>query len=509
MYKSIHDISPVTSNGAEVDERRLTHQWAGLWRILILSTFENTVFPYYRYIRVLSLRDLAALLDDSIFRDQISREFFKGELAGFAVDPRGRVNLRSRGHGYNIPATVERIGDRLTEQTTMIEELDCSEINHESLSRWIPRLKRLQQLRLWNGTALIGAGSLLKAHCPDFTILKFFMWRDEDADTQFSTFLTDLSPKPIKSVEIFGSSRSSSSVITALSSFSGSLVELKFGAIEDELLTSLPKLGPCPLLRTLHLESRIAESSLSAPTKTSIAAWLTTCPALTDVRFINDNTALIPALFTPLLLDPAIHLQNLELTRYDSSASGARAFHSALSSQSGSLRSLILKADGESCDCDHLVSNLCRLTGLKDLHLFHISDFFTDAHIKTLANSMPDLEELVVSGWNISDDIFPSLSTLRSLRRLDLNAFSSFSFDAVLEYISTLGPGNNGLALSISMAEPAAALSEDEQAVAREMLAEKVGGRFDYALARGRNSFLDCGAGAGVVSPAMRVMLLL
>ena len=474
-------MAPVTSNGAGVDERRLTDQWASLWRSLILSTSGKTVFPYYRYIRVLSLRDLAALLDDSIFKDQYSHDFFKDELADLAVETKGRPNLRSR--MFNIPGTIEKIGDKLIEQTTMIEELDCSEINHKSLSRWIPRLKRLQQLRLWNGTALIGAGSLLKSHCPDFTILKFFMWPDEDADDQFAAFLNQLKPKNIKSVEIFGSSNSRSNVVTALSEFGADLVELKFGAIADELLTSLHKLGSCTSLRTLHLETRIRESSIDAPTLKELSTWLTSCSSLTDIRFINDNSSLIPSLFTPLLLDPTIHLQSLELTRYD--ASTARSFHDALSAQSSSLRSLILKADGETCDCDLLVANLCCCTKLKDLHLFFVSDFFQDSHINALADSMLELEEFVVSGWNISDAIWPNMSRLRSLHRLDLNAFSNFTFDAVLDYINSLGPGNQGLALSISMADPTYPFSEAEQNMAREMLAVRVEGRFDYALARG------------------------
>ena len=459
----------------------MTDQWASLWRNLILSTYGNTVFPYYCYIRVLSLRDLAALLEDSIFREQYSHDFFKGELADLAVETKGRPNLRSR--MFNIPGTIERIGDKLIEQTTMIEELDCSEISHQALGRWIPRLKRLEQLRLWNGTALIGAGSLLKAHCPKFTILKFFMWPDEDADDHFSTFLNDLHPRNMKSVEIFGSSNSRSGVVTALSAFGSDLVELKFGDIADELLTALPKLGPCPSLKTLHLETRIGESSIDATTLKELSTWLTSCSSLTDLRFINDNPSLIPNLFTPLLLDPSIHLQSLELNRYN--ASSARSFHAALSSQASSLRSLILKADGETCDCDLLVANLCRCTKLKDLHLFYVSDFFQDSHINALANSMPELEEFVVSGWNISDAIWPTLSQLHSLHRLDVNAFSTFTFDAVLDYINSLSPGNQGLALSISMADPTYPLSEAEQNMARETLAARVEGRFDYALARG------------------------
>lgn len=460
------------------------------------------MYPYYRYIRVLSLRDLAALLDDSVFRERYSRGFFSGELADLAVETKGhgRPNLRSR--TFDIAATIGKVGDQLIEQTPMIEELDCNETSPESLNRWIPQLKRLQQLRLWNGTALIGTGSLLRIHCPDFTTLKFYIWPNEDTDSQFAAFLTELHPKPLRSLEIFGSSNASSAVISSLSSFSPYLAELKFGAIQDELLASLPLLGACPCLTTLHLETRIREAAIPKKTQTAIANWLTDCTSLTDIRFINDNNSLIPLLFTPLLLHPTIHLTNLELTRYD--AALARGFHSALSSQSSSLRSLILKANGETCDCDQLVQHLCRLTRLKDLHLFHVSDFFNDNQIKTLADSMPELEGLVVSGWNITDAIWPSLSSLSHLRRLDLNAFSAFTLDGILDYITALGPGNQGLALAIMMADPDHALSEAAQRLARESLSEKVEGRFDYTLARGRHAFEYRGVGE-----EMRIMLLL
>ena len=473
-------------------------QWSSLWRSLILSTYGQTVFPYFRYIRVLSLRDLAALLEEPAFRDQYSHEFFSGDLSNLSVELEVQKGpkLRSRNaRAFNISRTVENIGDRLTGHTPLVEELDCNQISKESLSRWIPRLKRLQQLRLWNGAALVGTGQLLKESCPDFTTVKFYNWPEEDADTEFAKFLQNLHPTPIKSVEIFSFSRCRASVISALASFSSNLVELKLGAVEDEFLKSLPDLGSCPLLRTFHVETRILESSLNETIRKSISTWLTTCQSLTDVRFINDNPSLIPKLFTPLLSEPSIHLTTLELTRYDGAT--ARDFHAALNSQSSSLRTLILQGDGESADCDLLVSSLCHLSHLRDLHLLHLSDFLQNSHIKALANSMPDLEELVIGGWNINDDVWSSLASLNSLRRLDLNAFSSFTVEGILDYIDRLGDGNKGLSLSINMADPTYPMNDAEQRLVRDVLLTKVEGRFDYALARGvsKISYLVYGMG--------------
>lgn len=88
----MHDVAPVTNGGSdEVEisgqeksagtlyEARLQQQervfmkWAGLWRTIILSSLGKTSYPYSRYIRTLNLRDLEELLQDSKFKDEISK----------------------------------------------------------------------------------------------------------------------------------------------------------------------------------------------------------------------------------------------------------------------------------------------------------------------------------------------------------------------------------------------------------------------------------------------------
>jgi len=67
----------------------------------------------------------------------------------------------------------------------------------------------------------------------------------------------------------------------------------------------------------------------------------------------------------------------------------------------------------------------------------------------------------------------------------DINAWSNFTLDGLLDYISLLGAGNWGLAVAIMMADPDTPLGEEAQSLVRETLAAKVEGRFDYTLARG------------------------
>ena len=76
----MHDVAPVKGGSNDVETvARLTklgetqllrtdqidHQWANLWRNVVLSSLGKTMFPYCQYIRALDLNDLEYLLDDS------------------------------------------------------------------------------------------------------------------------------------------------------------------------------------------------------------------------------------------------------------------------------------------------------------------------------------------------------------------------------------------------------------------------------------------------------------
>ena len=83
----MHEVSPVTT-GSDEDHQIATQQrmaytakirqqeqvirkWAGLWRSLILSSLDQTLYPYSTYIRVLNLQDLSDLLIHGMFRAKI------------------------------------------------------------------------------------------------------------------------------------------------------------------------------------------------------------------------------------------------------------------------------------------------------------------------------------------------------------------------------------------------------------------------------------------------------
>lgn len=90
LYR-MHDVAPVINGGS--DELRVSNQdqwdstrfgcwvqgtvicikWAGLWRSLILSSLNKTLYPYSHYIRTLNLRDLEELLSDPKFKEGVSQ----------------------------------------------------------------------------------------------------------------------------------------------------------------------------------------------------------------------------------------------------------------------------------------------------------------------------------------------------------------------------------------------------------------------------------------------------
>lgn len=84
----------------------------------------------------------------------------------------------------------------------------------------------------------------------------------------------------------------------------------------------------------------------------------------------------------------------------------------------------------------------------------------------------------------MTDEVWRAISTLPNLRSMSFHAVTSFTFDAILEYISKLHPTNAGLQLSVMCASPGSELSESELAKIRTALAEKVDGKFDFEMYR-------------------------
>ena len=487
----MYNVAPVTNgltDDSKMQQIQIVSKWSELWRNLILSSLDKTFHPYCRYIRALDLRNLKYLFEDPTFQTRFTDAFFADELAQFRKEsdipykPRGRTKRVGR---LNIIATLEAIGEAITKASPLIEELD-GEVTSAALLRWLPRLPRLQQLTLWDGGALeSGVGDLIRIHCPDFKVLRYYLWPAPEADSLFAEFLQNLRPQSLETFEVFSSSNLDARSFLALNCHGSSLRELKIENIKSEAMPALSLMKGCIALTSLYFSESTASTDLENnqnDTFLELIAWLRECKNIESITFKKILSG--PALLTPILLEHNIKLVNLEVTDYLSSK--AKNFHQALVHQQ-TLRSISLKGEGEDCDVDVLVNSLSRLPRLTELRLSNVSDFFRDEHICKLARNLTLLEDLSVTGWGITDGIWADVALLQSLRRFDMNAWTMFTADGLLEYISNLGLGNWGLSLAVSMADPESALSEEEQALVQEALTSKVDGRFDYTLTRGNS----------------------
>lgn len=297
-------------------------------------------------------------------------------------------------------------------------------------------------------------------------------------------------------------SQIASQSFTALSTqHSSSLQELRLAALSESALKSLDKLSACTNLRMLSLEDFSGTLRLEETQNDVFVAlidWFSSCRNLQslDIKKLFDG----PAILSAVLEKSPPPLTKLSVEGYHMLHPSASNFHSSLPFIAATLTSLSLRADGEDAmpvDLDLLVNSITQLPLLRDLYLKELSDNFTNDHITTLALSLPNLVELWTSGSEITDQVFPALSTLHNLKALFMYAMTQFSFAGIWNFVDSLRPasekeesdGNRGFWLSIMNAEVGWALSESEQTIIRSLIEEKLGGRFDFTLWRGESRY--------------------
>ena len=502
----MHVVAPVTTGGSDEVEvgrpntliaitrsqlKKMMSKWVGLWRSMILSSLDQTAYPYSQYIRALNFSDLIALLDDDKFDGGLRKAFFAGAMSQFRIES-DKVSGKNKGEvRLNSAAIQDAVGEMLTRKTPMLVELRAEPSSDPPLLSWVPRLSRLSSMTVWSGTALTtGVGAAIRNCCPDFKTLSCYGWHalEEQADSQFSEFLKELRPQTLQSLEVFSHPDIREHTLAAINLHGTSLVELKLYNLTSEGMVALPMLRDCTALTALLLAERGFTDLKKRQNDVflDIIAWLKNCQRLRSITFQKIYSA--PDILTPILMDNSIRLVDLEVTDYP--ASTAKDFHQALGHQDRTLRNLLLKGAGDDCDIDVLVDSLTKLVHLTTLRLQNVSDFFRNEHIKQVAQGLPQLESFWTSGYGITDAVWADLALLKNLRRLDINAWSAFTTDGILEYISKLTPGNWGLSISILMADPNSSLTEEEHTLIRDTLATKVEGRFDYLLARGKHLLL-------------------
>jgi hypothetical protein len=311
-----------------------------------------------------------------------------------------------------------------------------------------------------------------------------------DRDHKLSSFIGGMRPNSLQSLEIIGDAGLGAETFLALNTHSESLKELKL-AFESDVLHHLSLVKGCKALETIKLET-MGWTELDESYSDVVAElrnWLSECQHLSELEFANFtffNFTSAPSLTLPVLLSEKITLRKLSIDGYV--VGDHRLFHEALVHQP-SLRSLFLAGDSEAMvrdDIDTLVDSLSQLRELRELELRGVSDYFKDEHIIRIALSLQHLEDLYTTGLELTDNVLEGVSLLKNLTSVTFAAISSFTTDGLLEFVSHLGPGNQGIIFSVDMADPGGRLTEAEQSLVRSAFVEQAGGRFEYTLLRGK-----------------------
>lgn len=79
-----------------------------------------------------------------------------------------------------------------------------------------------------------------------------------------------------------------------------------------------------------------------------------------------------------------------------------------------------------------VVDSLSKLVNLTSLHMFWISNSFSDQHITQLAKNLQKLQIWFTAGHLLTDAIWGEVSSLRSLRSLEIGGLACFTGNGIL-----------------------------------------------------------------------------
>ncbi|KAK4993153.1 hypothetical protein LTR50_000639 [Elasticomyces elasticus] len=391
-------------------------------------------------------------------------------------------------------AIIGAIGEVITLGAPMLEAITepaVGDVFSTTLSRWAPRLTRLRSLQLWDGKALGNetTRNLLYAHCPMLELLSLYQWQHADADHHLAEFISGLQPNKLVAFENLSVAGIGAETCVALNAHGKSLNSLKL-LLTNDGLPALGLLQGCTALESLELTDMLGSTNLEETeneTFLDIVTWLRNCHGLRELALTNFKSA--PAMLTAAFMERAFQLEKLQIKASAGSAyvvAENQDFHVALAEQQG-LHSLFLSADPDPPtrdDIEILCSSLFALKDLRELKFTRIADYFSDTEIIRIAQNLTNLEDIYIGGTRVTDRIWDSVAGLKNLKSITLSAITRFTVGGLLGFIEKLGPGNRGLVVSVDFGDPDQALSEDEQTLIRDRLADTVGGRFEYILLR-------------------------
>ncbi|KAK3076714.1 hypothetical protein LTS18_012253 [Coniosporium uncinatum] len=310
----------------------------------------------------------------------------------------------------------------------------------------------------------------------------------QGTDSKLAAFISELAPNSLRAFVTHSDTGIGHESFLALSGHGRSLKQLKL-CLHSDALPAIAYLKGCTELETLDLEDlhgTIDMEKTQNDVFLETIAWLRECKSLREVSFKKFQSA--PALMVPILLEDRIRLEKVEIESSSYALKDSSGFHMALANQK-SIQSLGLQADGEDAwgvPVSTFIDSLGKMTELRELRLnIYNCESIGDPQISALATALENLEGFYINtGWNYTDAVLGPVAKLKQLRNITFGAFSRFTTDGLLEFVAQLGPGNQGMVLTVDAADPDAGLSDDEQNLVREALNVKVGGEFGYQFWR-------------------------
>lgn len=279
------------------------------------------------------------------------------------------------------------------------------------------------------------------------------LFRDaEERDHKLARFLGTIRPQTLRMFETIRYIGVAAETFLALNNHSDSLRDLRL-CVSDESLPHFSLLRGCTGLDCLQIEDVGGQTNIEKTQNDVFLEtidWLVKCHGLQVLSFTRFQAA--SGIVTPILLEEKIHLRRLAIDSYVPKDS--QAFHQALTHQRKSLEVLSLSGDTEGMfrdDVDIFVDSLKQLTELRALKLLLVQEIFHDEHLIPIINNLTKLEDLYITGMEMKDAVLQCVAKLSVLKSVTFSGISKFTTNGLLNFISRLSPGNQGIRVMIDM----------------------------------------------------------
>ena len=266
----------------------------------------------------------------------------------------------------------------------------------------------------------------------------------------------------------------------ALNEHHQSLTDLHL-CFDADAVPSMSLLQGCTAVETLYLEmpNTVDLELTQNDVFMGLMEWLRQCTNLRRLLLKEFRSA--PAMLLPLLQDAQVRLLQLEInaSRNVYKADNSQDFHRALANQI-SLEHLRLTAEVEGDTpliAEAIVESINKLVNLKELALPGISEGFGEQDTIDLLAPLSKLEALLLGGYEIGDKVLDTVARLQQLKTITFSSISLFTLNGLLDFVSKLGDGNQGLAICIDNADPETLLPDQEVQIVHDMLSNRVQGK--------------------------------